>query len=630
MEEELDYEELGLRAGFEIHQELDTHKLFCECPSELRDDDPSLTVNRELRPTESELGEIDRAALAEAEKSKRFRYEVHPDNVCLVELDEEPPHLVNEEALDIALEASLLMNANPADEAHVMRKTVIDGSNTAGFQRTILIATDGQIEISGINVSLPTICLEEDAARKTKESSNLVNYRLDRLGIPLLEIATAPDFNHPESAATAAEKIGQILRATGRMKRGIGTIRQDVNVSIEEGARQEIKGVQELSLITTVIKKEVQRQAKLLEIREELENRNAEKQEENIHDITELFSETDSKIIEKAISSGGGAFAVKLEDFNGLLGKELIPDRRFGTELSDYAKVYGGVNGIFHTDELPGYGISEEEIKKIEKVLEASNDDAVVLVADEKEKAEKALAAVVDRANMALDKIPEETRRALPDGNTQYMRPLPGAARMYVETDVPPKTISEEKLDEIEENLPEKPDERRKKYLENYNLSEELAKQMSTSDNAQLFERIVEETNSDPTLVASTLEQTLSQLEGEGIPVENISSEDLDESFKLISDDKISKDALPDLLREIGKGETVKDAVEKLGISKMESDEVTEIISDIVDEKEDLIEEKGEKAVDALMGVVMKKIGGKADGQTVHNILEEEINEKLS
>ncbi|KXB07025.1 glutamyl-tRNA amidotransferase, partial [candidate division MSBL1 archaeon SCGC-AAA382K21] len=177
---ELNYEELGLKVGFEIHQMLDTHKLFCNCPSTLRDEEPSMSVRRELRPTESELGEIDRAALAEAAKSKRFRYEVHPNSVCLVELDEEPPHPVNEEARDIALEAALLLNAEPVDEAHVMRKTVIDGSNTAGFQRTVLMATDGSLEIDGTEISLQTLCLEEDAARKVGESSDYVEYRLDR------------------------------------------------------------------------------------------------------------------------------------------------------------------------------------------------------------------------------------------------------------------------------------------------------------------------------------------------------------------------------------------------------------------------------------------------------------------
>lgn len=625
---DLDYENLGLKVGFEIHQELDTHKLFCNCPSVLRDEEPEIVIDRELRPTESELGEIDRAALAEAAKSKRFKYEIHPDSVCLVELDEEPPHPVNEEARDIALEASLLLNAEPVDEAQVMRKTVIDGSNTAGFQRTILIATNGHIDINGAEISLQTICLEEDAARKIDETADFVKYRLDRLGIPLLEIATSPDFNDPQTPTIAAEKIGQILRATGKVKRGIGTIRQDVNVSIEEGARQEIKGVQELSLITTVIEREVQRQVKLLEIKEELEKRKVSKVEKKIFDVTDIFADTESKVIADSISQGG-VFALRLPGFEGILGTELIPDHRFGTELSDYAKVYGKVEGIFHTDELPGYGIAEEELEKLREKIGASEKDAIVLIADRENKSRKGLEAVAERVNQAFEGVPEETRRALPDGNTQYMRPLPGSARMYVETDVPPEQITEEKISEIKSGLPEKPETKKERYQKEFGLSKELAEQMSTSSKSLLFEEIIAEYNVDPTLVASTLEQTLAQLEREDVPVENITENSLKNAFELISKGKISKDALTQLLKEVGKGSKVKTAVEQLGISKMEEEKIYEIVSEVVENKEDLIKDRGEKAVNALMGVVMKKVGGKADGELVHQILEEKVKEKL-
>jgi len=627
---DLDYEELGLKVGFEIHQELDTRKLFCNCPSKLQEEEPKITVRRKLRPTESELGEIDRAALAEAAKSKTFQYEVHPESVCLVELDEEPPHPMNEEAKDIALEASLLLDADPLDEVHIMRKTVIDGSNTAGFQRTALMSTNGTLEIDGERIGLQTLCLEEDAARKVGETSNYVKYNLDRLGIPLLEIATAPDFHDPETPAKAAEKIGRILRATGKVKRGIGTIRQDVNVSIEEGARQEIKGVQELSLITTVIEREAQRQVRLLEIKEKLEERESKRIESQVFDVTEIFSETNSKIIKKSISRGDGVFAVKLPNFGGILGMELIPDHRFGTELSDYAKVYGKVEGIFHTDELPGYGISDEEVMELKENLGADDEDAVVIVSDDKNKSRKALEAVVERSNKALEGVPEETRRALPEGNTQYMRPLPGSARMYVETDVPAVIITEEKIAEIRKDLPEKPDVKRKRYQKKYGLSEDLAKKMSLSGEVHLFEKVVEKYDVDPTVVASTLDQTIAQLERNGVQVENITEDSLEKAFSLVSNGEISKDALPDLLEELGKGFTVEESIDRLGVRKIEEKKIRNIVSEIIENKEDLIEERGSKAVDALMGIVMKEVGGRADGKLVHKILKEKVNKKLS
>ena len=451
---EPDYGKLGLRVGFEIHQELDTHKLFCSCPSRLREEEPPLKVRRKLRPTQSEMGEVDRAALAEALKGRSFLYQVYPESICLVELDDEPPHPINEEALDIALEVSALLKAKPVDEAHAMRKIVIDGSNTCGFQRTVLVATDGKVEINGKRFCIPTICLEEDAARKMGESLEHVDYRLDRLGIPLVEMATGPDFSDPHTPAKAALQIGQLLRATGKVKRGIGTIRQDINISIAGGARQEIKGVQELALISNVIELEVQRQLALLDISDELKRRGAGAIGEKIIDVTEVFSNTSSNVIRKALRAGGRVLAVKLPKFAGIVGKEVQPGRRFGTELADHAKLYGKVGGIFHTDELPGYGISDEETAGSRSATGADENDAVVFVASDKERAEAALKAVVDRVNQALDGVPEETRRALPDGTTEYSRPLPGAARMYPETDIPPVVISPERINKIKKGSP--------------------------------------------------------------------------------------------------------------------------------------------------------------------------------
>jgi len=619
------YEKLGLKVGIEIHQELDTHKLFCNCPSTLQEEEPPLEVRRRLRPTQSELGEVDRAALAEAIKGKGFRYDVYPETICLVELDEEPPHPLNEEALDIALEVALLLNASPVDEAHTMRKIVIDGSNTCGFQRTTLVATGGYIETAGGRISIPTICLEEDAARKFGENEELIDYRLDRLGIPLVEIATGPDFSDPYTPAEVALNIGQILRATGRVKRGIGTIRQDINISIKGGARQEIKGIQELGLISAVIEREVQRQVALLEIREELMKRGAERVEKKFIDVTRIFSRTGSKVISRAIQTGGVVLALKLPKFGGLVGKELQPNRRFGTELADYAKIYGKVGGIFHTDELPACGISAEEVEELKKAVDASRDDAVVLVADTKERAEGALSAVVGRANQALEGVPEETRRALQDGNTEFMRPLPGAARMYVETDIPPIPITEDRLKKIRGRLPELPEQKCKRFIRNYGLSEELAKRMSLSERAELFEELVKKYRAPPVIVATTLEEVPVSLRREGVPVENIPSDAFGDIVQLVSKGELAKEAIPDVLRHVAKGATVRDAIKQLGLKRMTRSEVLKLVSGAIRENRKLVEERGEAAVKPLMGIIMEKARGRADGKLVHELLEREL-----
>lgn len=266
----LDYKSLGLKSGLEIHQQLATKKLFCDDPSALRQDKPDFTVTRELRPMAGETGQIDIAAAFEKTKQKHYIYEGYRDATCLVELDEEPPHQVNQEALEITMTVAKMLHCKFPDTVQVMRKTVVDGSNTSAFQRTALIAFDGFIETSFGKVGIQTVCLEEDSARRTAEDPDSVTYRLDRLGIPLIEIATDPDIHTPEQARECAEKLGMLLRSTGKVIRGIGTIRQDLNVSISGHPRVEIKGVQELRHMPEIVEKEIERQQAIIKSNEKL------------------------------------------------------------------------------------------------------------------------------------------------------------------------------------------------------------------------------------------------------------------------------------------------------------------------------------------------------------------------
>ncbi|MCS7131274.1 MAG: Glu-tRNA(Gln) amidotransferase subunit GatE, partial [Hadesarchaea archaeon] len=466
---------------------------------------------------------------------------------------------------------------------------------------------------------------EEDAARKVQEDASSVDYRLDRLGIPLVEIATGPEFSDPYTPAEVALYIGQLLRATGKVKRGIGTIRQDINISISGGARQEIKGVQELALISKVIENEIQRQVSLLEIRDELRKRGASTVEKKFVDVTDVFSYTKSRVIQNVIEAGGVVLAVKLSKFAGLIGRELQPGRRFGTELADHAKTYGGVKGIFHTDELPAYGISIEELERLRKVVEALPTDAVIFVADVRDKAEAALSAVVDRANQALIGIPEETRRALPDGTTEFMRPLPGAGRMYPETDIAPIPISEDKIKAIKSSLPELPELRKKRFIDKYRLSESLAERIALSENVDLFETLIRKYKVEPTLVASTLEETIVNLRREGVQTVNITPLALEEIFKYISKGALAKEAIPDVLRLVASGASVSSAVKQLGLGRMSKAELVTLISEIVQSNLGLVEERGEAAVKPLMGMIMSKVRGRVDGKLVYELLEREL-----
>lgn len=323
----MNYEKIGLKCGIEIHQELATkHKLFCNCPPRLSDKSPEIVFSRYLRPSQSELGEIDPAALFEFMKGKMIQYEADFDTNCLVEMDEEPPRDLNKEALDITLTFSLLVNSRPIDEIWIMRKTVVDGSNTGGFQRTCVTSLGGSVEVDGKIYNLNQICLEEDAARNVGEEERQVNYRLDRLGIPLMEITTAPEMHTPQEVQAVAHRIGSILRATSRVRRGLGTIRQDLNISIIGGPVVEIKGVQALEMIPIIVENEAKRQSILIEIKNELKNNNytIEKIDEEQYDVTKIFEQTESKIIRNAIKSNGIVLAIKLHGFAGIIGREIL------------------------------------------------------------------------------------------------------------------------------------------------------------------------------------------------------------------------------------------------------------------------------------------------------------------
>jgi glutamyl-tRNA(Gln) amidotransferase subunit E len=623
-----DYRALGLKAGLEIHQQLNTkEKLFCGCPTLLRDTkDSNFEFFRYLRPTQSEMGMVDRAALEEVKLIKKFIYKAY-DTTCLVENDEEPPRELNQEAVECSLIIARMLNMNIVDELYTMRKIVIDGSNTSGFQRTGLVATDGYLESSAGRVGITVLCLEEEAAQKVEDRGDSVLYSLDRLGIPLVEIGTAPDIVSPAHAREVAEKLGMFLRSTGKVKRGLGTIRQDINISIAEGARVEIKGVQELDLIETIVEREVARQAALLEIKRELNKRKAGVSDK-IVDVTSVFAGTTSKVILKALK-GGVVYAVNLTGFAGLVGRELQPGRRLGTEFSDRAKK-SGVGGIFHTDELPNYGITEDEVKVLCNAVEAEVNDCVVMVADMKEKAQGAMEAVIMRAREALEIVPEETRRALPDGNSAYMRPLPGAARMYPETDVPPVEITQERIGSIE--LPELIEERIGRYMKQFRLNEELAGQIARSDNFVIFESILQQVpNANANVVVRTLETVLFELGKEGVNVNNIKEVHLMELFRLHADGKIPNEAVSEVLKLIAvKPElTVEKAVGTLGIGGVGTGELEAAIDKIINSRMDFIKEKGMNSEGPLMGVVMKELRGKVSGQEISRLLKEKLSKKL-
>jgi glutamyl-tRNA(Gln) amidotransferase subunit E len=613
----MDYRALGLKVGLEIHQQLAAHKLFCEDISALVDTAEGQRFRRRLRPTQSELGEVDAAAIEEAKRRLTFVYET-TTNSCLVEADEEPPHPPNPEALDIALEIALLLNARPVSEVDFMRKIVIDGSNTSGFQRSALVALDGWLETNGKRIGVPTILLEEDAARKLGEAENEVVYRLDRLGIPLVELATTPNIETPDEARDVALTFGSLLRATRKVKRGIGTIREDLNVSIEGGARIEIKGVQELRMIATFVEREVERQVMLLAAAAELKKRNIRSVPTDVRDVTAVFRNTESKVVRTALKKGGVVLGWALPGFAGLLKGKL------GPELAAHARI-AGVAGIFHSDELPGYGITQSELAAVRNELALGASDACVVVAEEETKARRAIDEMGPRTTAALHGVPPETREPRPDGTTAYARPLPGKARMYPETDVPPIRVTAERLHRIREHLPEKPDDTIARLAREYRIHEQQARQLVQEGSDAAFEAIAREFG-EAKLVATVLLYTFGELRREGFDVDGIPVDHLRELFSLLKAGRFAKEAVPEIVREMARTHSrASEAMGTLGVTRMSRQDLESIVDEALRASEDLISSRGNAAEKALMGQVMERVRGRADGKLVSEVLHERL-----
>ncbi|MFH0884568.1 MAG: Glu-tRNA(Gln) amidotransferase subunit GatE [Candidatus Micrarchaeota archaeon] len=596
-----------MKIGIEIHQRLDTTKLFCNCPSTLAGEiaKSESTLVRRLHPVLSELGEIDEASQAEFAKDRSFEYHAFRNN-CLVEADEEPPGLLSADALKIALQVALELNATLVSEIHIMRKMVIDGSNTSGFQRTAIVAVNGHLDSSKGSIGIPMIAIEEESAGIVSSAEGKATYSLDRLGIPLIEICTAPDIKDGAHLCEVAEKIGLMLRATGKVARGLGTIRQDVNISTDGGARVELKGAQDLKMLPQYVENEVARQLLLIKLLNELRVRKALPVKEHLVVVSDIFSNSKGGIIGGGLKSGSVVLGQRLNEHEGLLGMELQPGKRYGTELSDYAKK-AGVKGIIHSDEeLDKYGISKEDEAALRKALGALDNDAFVLIVAPLDQAKKAMGFVLERANM--DYVPGETRRANPDATSTFMRPLPGRARLYPETDVPPIQITKELVATVEkaESLEDK-----KVKLEKM-LNKEMAGRMLKSRHLHLFEKLVE-AGADPMLAATTLEDTLVSLRREGIEFSDLEKA-LTEMFGEFQKGTFVKAAIPEVLKGMAKGARV-DAVLKVYRLQKISGQDLEAIAMEMDFDMKAIMQKYRLQVDAQEVATVIKEGKKEQGK---------------
>lgn len=620
-----------MKVGLEIHQQLATGKLFCSCGGDLTENLKGEFV-RSLQATGGETGATDQAAKTQAAKGMEYRYQVTP-NTCLVEADEEPPHPLNQDALRVVLTISEMLSAHVSNEVIVMRKMVVDGSNTCGFQRTALVAVDGMLVTTEKPHTISSICLEEDAARKIAEKDGEITYRLDRLGIPLIEIASAPDITSGAEAKEVAEGIGMLLRSTHCVKRGLGTIREDLNVSIPEGARVEIKGVQELGAIESYVENEAQRQKVLADVSQQLKARHPSMPPAEPVDLTAIMSSVHSKIIAGGLQHGGVALGLSLPGFGGLLGHGDKNPERLGRELADYARS-AGVRGILHSDELPGYGLTEADVEQVREALGlvGPEDAFVLVVASPPETARRAMSAVRGRAVQAFSGVPEETRDPLPDGRSRYSRPLPGRHRMYPETDLAPYHVPRTLLDAIRSDLPELPPVTLKR-LTNKGLSMDVARTLLKEGEVDAFDAVTKDGIS-ASIVARVLTQEIPAIEKEIGHALFEDPEKIATSIRpilaAVEKGSFAKEGIGAVLKRVlVNGEELGTAIERSGLHQMSHEDLVALVNQVLEQNVELVRKKGMGAMSPLMGDVMAKVRGRRDGQEVAEVVRSLLSSRV-
>ena len=620
------FDDLGVKIGLEIHQQLATdRKLFCSCkPTE--SSKYTIELQRKLRAPKSELGEYDPAVLFEKSKSRTIIYYGNPQSSCLVEQDEEPPHEIDKHAKKITLIIAAALKSNIFAEIYPMRKTVVDGSNTSGFQRTMLVSHGGYYEVGTKKIYIQSVCLEEDAARILGDEGQVRKYSLDRLGIPLVEIATEPfevDLGEIKGIALA---LGRILRSTKKVKRGIGTIRQDVNVSIRGGPVVEVKGVQQLDQLGKIVEYEVKRQYGLHQISEELRNRKLRKPEKI--DVTDTVRSWNSDIISKAVKKGHIINMMTFAGMAGIFGREDMPGIRLGRDLAEVIRTFG-LGGILHSDELPAYGIVQKDLDLLRERYSIDYNDAFLLLASPRQTAsiitEQISSRIIDICN---NRVPRDTRLAT-EGKTRFLRPRPGAARMYPETDIKPITVSKKELQDAIENIPKTWDESITEMQARFGINTQLAEQILDSRYIELFEKITGSVSVSPTFVASVLCSSITSLEREGLDSKMLKDDEIVKTFGFLEEQKIVKESIEIIFKDImsARSCTVEEAMKNTSITTIGEQDLERIIAGIVEKNAEIIMKQKERAVRPLMGIVMRELRGKAPGQTVSRILLKKIKE---
>jgi len=636
------YQELGFKSGIEIHQQLYTQKkLFCHCPAGKYSKEHDAEILRHMRPTLSELGEYDGCALMEFKTKKNVIYWLNRESVCTYEMDDTPPFTVNQEGLDIAIEIALLLNCSLVDEMHISRKQYLDGSIPTGFQRTAVVGINGWIPFKERKIRISHICFEEDACREVSDIGHNITFRTDRLGMPLIEVITMADIRTPEEAKEVTAEIGRLMRTTGKVRRGIGSVRQDVNGSITGGSRVEIKGVPQVGWIPALLHNEALRQKAFLDIKKLLEQRNITEANLKVfkNDLTKALANSKSETFKSNLLKGNVIGGIKIGGIGGVLNYKTQPTKTFADEIAGRIRVIACLDvmpNFFHTDNYPTYEGSNNDLTAITKSLQLGNDDIGIIVWGSKQDVETALEEVRLRIIDAIRGVPNETRQPFRNGITDFERILPGANRMYPDTDSPPTRITAERIERIKQGLPEPPWKREKKYID-AGMPFKFARELASSERAPVVDAVISRspvsipserdkvmasTKVNLTLVGVTLTQWLKSLRRKGVDTKKISNEALIELFELYAAGKFYREAIITIMAKIAQGHKVSEIIAKDSISVIPAEKLGAIIEQAIKDTpfkpfkagtDDLLRKK----TDFYIGRVMKKYRGSVDAQAL-------------
>ncbi len=615
---ESDYQTVGFKSGLEIHQQLYTDKkLFCRCPAGIYSENYDAEILRHMRPTLSELGEYDGTALMEFKTKKEIIYRINRNTVCTYEMDDTPPFLINEDALDIALGIGMLYNCKLVDELHIARKQYLDGSIPTGFQRTAIYAVDGWIPYKDRKVKIVQMSIEEDSCREVADYSHNRIYLTDRLGMPLIETVTGPDMITPYEVAEVGWICAKLVRSTHKVRRGIGAARQDVNVSVDGGTRVEIKGVPKISMIPLLTHNEAMRQWNLLRLRDELNKRGitCETFKARDYEITSLIKKPYYIPLKNAVESKLKIRCVVLKGFKDLLRWQTQTDTYFSKEISDRVRVIAcltTIPNIIHSDSKTDT-ITSSDWQKVKKFVDATDDDTLVIVWATEDDIQTAVNEIIIRAKEATTGIPSETRQALSDGTNGFERILPGADRMYPDTDLPPKKIAEDRINKIKSWLPEQFWERQKWYKQ-LAIPPDTIDELSISKYAELFRKAVNKWKVNPTTAAVILIQYPKRLKKGIYNYSSIDEEMFASILKSYVDGKLTRDFILSVLKTSAElGMFVEEIIPK-SISEDELENEI-VLAEQQMEKMEFI--KKENAHSIMMGILMDKLRGKISAKSV-------------